>query len=147
MSQVSQTMDYEATALQYFLITLLPQDHPTYFTLSYSGYTSAQQVSIPITSPCFLSNDSLQQANATGRVSVPEPTGKAVLIQTATRFKIVKHPRRKVPSLMIWDAIELGKKRVVRLAISLRYHYTDYYYITLSPTYQVVSSSRFGEVW
>jgi hypothetical protein len=147
MSQVSQTMDYEAIALQYFLTTLLPQDHPTYATLAYSGSTSSQQAPFAIASACFISSDSLQQANAPGRMSMPASTGKAVPIQTATRFKIVKHPRRKVPSLVIWDAIELGKKRVVRLAISLRYHYTDYYYITLSPTYQVVSSCRFGEVW
>lgn len=143
MSQVSQTTDYEATGLHYFLITLLPRDHPTYFKIVYSGYTVLEKAPFQIASPCFLSSDSLQQAG----IVVQEPTGKAVPIQPATSLKVVDHPRRKVPSVLVWDAIELGRKRVVLVAISLRYHYTDYYYITLSPTYQVLSSCRFGEVW
>ena len=143
ISQISQPIDYEAIALHYFLTTLLPQDHPTYFKIAYSGYTVSEKVSFQIASPCFLSSDSLRPAN----IIMQEPTGKAVPIQPATSLKVVKHPRRKVPLVMVWDAIELGRKRVVLVAISLRYHYTDYYYVTLSPTYQVLSSCRFGNVW
>lgn len=138
--------DYEAEALRYFATELLPRDHPTYRKLSYSGHVLPERFTFQVTRPCFPTADSLL-FEAGALVLRSRSTGKAAPLPPGRALKAVKRTGRNVPWLGVWDAFAWhDQRRVVPLCLSLRYHYSDYYFITLNPAGLVVSSCRVAHV-
>jgi hypothetical protein len=141
-AQATASVDYEAVALRYFLTTLLPQDHPTYRKLSYSGYVLPEPHTFTF-SPCFAPFDSLQREEvAITRWLRAQSTGKTVPIPPNSALKVVRRGGRAIPWVGISDALDLRAQRVVPICLSLLHHYTDYYFITLNSAGQVVSACR-----
>ena len=139
LAQSTAPVDYEAVALRHFLVTLLPQDHPTYHKLTYSGYVLPDPFAFHFP-PCFTPYDSLRHDATFVRPS--RSTGKAVPVPPGSAFKVVTRSGRNIPWVGVSDALVWRTRRLVPICLSLRYHYTDYYNITLSPTGQVLSSCR-----
>jgi hypothetical protein len=141
-AQATASVDYEAVALRYFLTTLLPQDRPTYRKLSYSGRVLPGPHAF-IFFPCFAPFDSLRrEEGAINRWLGAPSTGKTVPIPPSSALKVVRRGGRSIPWVSVSDALDLRAGRVVPICLSLLYHYTDYYFITLDSAGQVVSACR-----
>ena len=141
-AQATALVEYEAVALRYFLSTLLPQDHPTYRKLSYSGCVLPGPHAFT-SFPCFAPFDSLRREEvAINRWLGAQSTGKTVPIPPSSALKVVRRGGRFIPWVSVSDALDLRARRVVPIRLSLLYRFTDYYFINLDSEGQVVSACR-----
>jgi hypothetical protein len=153
LGAIGQSLDSascEATALQYFVATLLPHDHQRYHKIAYTGHVSpdASEEFPPLTYfACFSSPDS-PRADQLGMrpLTLLRLPGRRVPLALSSSTKVVKRSTTKVPLLELYPVRSWNEQLVVPIRISVRYHYVDYYFIILNSTGQVKNSCRFATI-